>query len=234
MLLKRRLEHNMSQAGNNRVYGARDRFETARTVAALLSTQGYESNAVDVSTMVPLVVNQPQVNRDQNSRASAQISQVSLASIGQSMNRRQSGIGAYTTKKRKSYQVSSIHQIKAPPTILTCRAKLDSHADTCGVNDVALVVEYLGKKGEVHGFSKSLHAMQDIRIVKAAVAYDDPLTGEIYIVLIINQALYFRDQLGNMLLNPNQMRVHGLTVDDCPRHLSNGKSTHSITEDYFA
>jgi hypothetical protein len=31
-----------------------------------------------------------------------------------------------------------------------------------------------------------------------------------------------------MLLNPNQIRAHGVEVDDVPRHLSGGKSTHSI------
>jgi hypothetical protein len=86
----------------------------------------------------------------------------------------------------------------------------------------------LGKVAEVHGFSKSLQAIQDVPIVKAAVAYYDANTGETYI-LIINQALYFGDQLPNMLLNQNQTRSHGLIVDDCPRHLSGGKSSHSIT-----
>jgi len=46
--------------------------------------------------------------------------------------------------------------------------------------------------------------------------------------LIINQVLYFRDQLDNFLLNPNQLRAHGITVDDVPKCLSKGKSTHSI------
>jgi hypothetical protein len=108
-----------------------------------------------------------------------------------------------------------------------CHAELDSHADTCGINNTAYVLEYTGKVAEVAGFSKALQTMQDIPIVKAALAYDDSLTGETTI-LIINQALYFGDQLSHVLLNQNQMRMNGLIVGDCPKHLSRGRSTHSI------
>jgi hypothetical protein len=136
--------------------------------------------------MVPSVVNPPQSNRDQAQHAynQAQVSQVSLSSFSQNMNRRQSGIGAYVSGKRKEFQISSMHPKPISAIVNTCRAKLDSHADTCGVNDVALILEHLGKVAEVHGFSKSLQAMQDIPIVKAAVAYDDSNTGETYILIL--------------------------------------------------
>jgi hypothetical protein len=68
--------------------------------------------------------------------------------------------------------------------------------------------------------------MTDIPIVKAALAYDIPDTGEV-IILIINQALYFGDSLSHVLLNPNQMRSYNIKVDDIPRHLSKD-SAHSI------
>ncbi len=84
---------------------------------------------------------------------------------------------------------------------------------------------------EVSGFSQALQTLEDIPIVKAALAYDNPLTGET-IILITNQALFFGDQLEHILLNPNQMRMHDIIVEDTPKHLSRGKSSHSIyTED---
>ena len=61
--------------------------------------------------------------------------------------------------------------------------------------------------------------------MKAATAYDDPSSGEMFI-LVMNQALYFGDQMENLLLCPNQMRSHGI-VDDVPMHLSGGNSMHS-------
>lgn len=79
---------------------------------------------------------------------------------------------------------------------------LDSHADTCGVNSVTKVLEYTGRTAEVSGFANSLAPLSNIPIVKATLAYDHPQTGEV-ILWVINQALYFGDQLDEVLLNPN-------------------------------
>ncbi len=95
------------------------------------------------------------------------------------------------------------------------------------MNNVAKILEYTGEVAEVSGFANPMQTIQDVPIVKAALAYDPPDNGDT-IILIINQALYFDDQLDNVLLNPNQMRFHGLIVDDIPKHLSHGKSSHSI------
>lgn len=75
-----------------------------------------------------------------------------------------------------------------------CCAELSSHADTCGVNDVAYFMEYTGKVVQVSGFAKNLQILNDISIVIAAVAYDYHHIGETTII-IINQALYFGDHL---------------------------------------
>ena len=61
------------------------------------------------------------------------------------------------------------------------RAELDSHADTCAVNDTAYVLEYSGVTAEVAPFSQAYDKMQNIPIVKAALAYDDTETGQTYI-----------------------------------------------------
>jgi hypothetical protein len=220
---------NLSQADGNRIYRARDRLETARTVAAMLtnSNEGSGSAAIpdDISALTQTVNPGNNVNAGRDAgNAQRGIAQVLLATVGQSMNRRQSSIGAYSSGQRKLAQINAV---TSETTQNHCRAELDSHADTCGVNDVAYILEYLGKVAEVHGFSKSLQAMQDIPIVRAALAYDNAETGE-KVNIVINQALYFGNQLSHILLNQNQMRAHGLTVDDCPKHLSKGQSTHSI------
>ncbi len=61
----------------------------------------------------------------------------------------------------------------------------------------------------------------------AIIAYDDAITGESYII-IFHQALYFGQHLKNILLNPNQIRVNDVQVEDAPRHLTKGQSSHSI------
>ena len=112
-------------------------------------------------------------------------------------------------------------------SLSSCRAEFDSHADTCGVNDTARVLSYTGKVVQVSAYSPTVMKLENIPIVSAALAYDDALTGETFII-IINQALYFGQHLENILLNPNQFRVNGIQVEDAPKHLTQGNSSHSI------
>jgi hypothetical protein len=105
---------------------------------------------------------------------------------------------------------------------------LDSHADTCCAGATAQVIEYTGRSCDVSPFSNEYDALTNIPVVKAATAYDDPETGDTYI-LVMGEASYFGNQLPNSLLCPNQMHVNGIVVDDVPIHLSSDKSsTHSI------
>jgi hypothetical protein len=109
---------------------------------------------------------------------------------------------------------------------MLCRAELDSHADTCGVGSAARIIGYTGQTVKVSGFSTSMDSIKNVPIVKAALAYDDPSTGKT-LILVLNQTLHFGDHLPHVLLNPNQLRSNGVTVNDIPRHLSD-KSSHSI------
>jgi hypothetical protein len=110
----------------------------------------------------------------------------------------------------------------------SCKAELDTHADTCGVDNVARIISYTGRTVHVSPFTPGLEKIKDVPIVKAAIAYDNSIPGETY-VIIINQVLYFDTALPHILLNPNQMRAHGIQVDDVlPKHLSKGTSSHSI------
>lgn len=77
-------------------------------------------------------------------------------------------------------------------------------------------------------YSPAIEKLKNIPIVSAAIAYDDAVTGETYMV-IINQALYFGHHLENILLSPNQFRVNGIQVEEAPKHLTQGKSSHSIS-----
>lgn len=71
--------------------------------------------------------------------------------------------------------------------------------------------------------------MSDVPIVQAATAYDDPDSGEMF-MLIVNQGLYLGEKLENTLLNPNQLRAFDVAVDDIPKHLAPDpeRATHSI------
>jgi hypothetical protein len=147
----------------------------------------------DVSTITNKVLNQR--TRDNATVISRQTTspKVSVDNARQAMSR-QRHIGAFkmihhTVINRSNQVILSSRQHQYDPT--NCRAELDSHADTW----------YSGKVAEVSGFSPSLKPLSNISIVKAAVAYYNLDTGETTI-LIINQTLYFNEQLPHLLLNP--------------------------------
>ena len=104
--------------------------------------------------------------------------------------------------------------------------ELDSHADTCCAGSSFRLIEYTGQTCTVAPFTTTLSELKDIPIVKAATAYDDPITGET-LVLVLAQALWFGDKLENSLICPNQLCNNGLKVEDTPRQYA-PDSSHSI------
>jgi len=146
---------------------------------------------------------------------------VNLDNISQLITRRQN-TSAFTTISKKDNTRVNISQMQQITESLG-RAEF---ANMCGVNEVARILEYTNQVVEVTGFANSFQPLKDIPIVKAALAYDHPETGEV-IVLILNQALYFGNQLNKILLNPNQLRAYGNIVNDVPKQF--GGSSHSIT-----
>ena len=69
-------------------------------------------------------------------------------------------------------------------------------------------------------------AVKDIPIATVATIWEDPRTGEMWL-LIIHEALYFGSSLQESLLCPNQLRAHGIKVDDTPVQFDSN-SSHSI------
>jgi hypothetical protein len=132
---------------------------------------------------------------------------------------------ACTTIKTEQRNVALFQTNELIP--LMRHAEVDSHADTCRVNNTARIVSYTGKGAHVSAYSPELEVLKDIPIVKAAVAYDNAITGETYIVKL-NQALYFGDALTQILITPNQLQANGVDVYDAPRHSTKGKSPHMI------
>jgi hypothetical protein len=78
--------------------------------------------------------------------------------------------------------------------------------------------------------------MEHMLIVSAAIAYDDPETGEV-ICLVIHHSIYFKE-VDNLLLCPMQMKVNDLRVGENPKFLIENPTDmmHAIsfpTNDYI-
>ena len=72
----------------------------------------------------------------------------------------------------------------------------------CGSNCV--IMHYTGAECDVTPYTDAYEAIKSVPIVQAATAYDNPETGETIILILMT------------IVNPNQLRAYGITVQDNP------------------
>lgn len=96
------------------------------------------------------------------------------------------------------------------------RAEVDTRADTTCAGAAFALIETTGKECDVKGFHDEMMPIRNIPIATCATAYDHPQLQET-IILLFHEALYFGKDMDHSLINPNQIRANGLTVDCCPR-----------------
>jgi hypothetical protein len=77
-------------------------------------------------------------------------------------------------------------------------------------------------------YSDTLGGMDNKPIISAALAYDEPMTGEVVILVVHNAILI--NEMDNNLLCPMQLRMNDVKVDECPRYLTDNPddNSHSI------
>ena len=91
----------------------------------------------------------------------------------------------------------------------------DTNADTCCLGKNFVILEYTQRTADVYAYDKSIKPIENVPIVSAATAWDDPITGQTYII-VINEALYYGTKLDHSLINPNQVRAYGINFWDNP------------------
>ena len=87
-------------------------------------------------------------------------------------------------------------------------------------------MHYTGRECDVSPYDTNYSPAKNIPIVSAATAWQSQNTGQVYI-LILNEALWMPN-LPHSLIDPNQLRHFGTTVQDNPVHMS---PLHLRTED---
>lgn len=106
------------------------------------------------------------------------------------------------------------------------RGELDTHADTGVGGRNTILLHDSGDRVRVNAFSPEHEPMTDIPVGTVASAYDCEKTGQTFI-LLWHQFLYFGDRMPVSLINCNQIRAHGHTVQDVPKQYDE-KSCHCI------
>ena len=105
--------------------------------------------------------------------------------------------------------------------------ELDNHADTSVIGEHALVIADNQTPVRVTGYDKVKSTVYPM--VTAALAYDDPRTGQ-PVILVVNQAIHIKT-LQHNLLCPMQLRMNDVEVDECPKFLTRHPTdkSHALT-----
>ena len=93
------------------------------------------------------------------------------------------------------------------------RMEIDSHADTIVLGSNAIIIHYTSRECDVSPYADTYEPIRNVPIVTGATAVTSPSTGMTHI-LIFNEAIWMGDVLDHSLLNPNQLRAHGIEVQD--------------------
>jgi len=130
--------------------------------------------------------------------------------IDQDKNTRR--IGKLMTRNRRTI-MSYKSQVMTQKDGHMAPVEIDNHADTCCLGSNFRLMTYTNQVCTVNGFLDGMEET-DIPIVTGATAWVSP-NGDKYI-LVVNQGLWFGNKLEKSLLNPNQVRHHGLSLCDDP------------------
>ena len=114
--------------------------------------------------------------------------------------------------KRTISQFGSKMPEPAPNTVASNEA--DTNADTCCLGKNFIPLAYTNRSADVYPYTDSYKPLENVPIVTAATAYDHE-DGQTYI-LVVNEALYYGTKMNHSLINPNQVRYHGLDFFDNP------------------
>ena len=95
------------------------------------------------------------------------------------------------------------------------KCELDSHADSIVAGKNCIILSYTGKECDVSPYRDDYESIKNVPIVTAATAWQSPITGQTYI-LVLNEAIWMGETMDHTLLNPNQLRHYGTRVQDDP------------------
>ena len=113
-----------------------------------------------------------------------------------------------------------------------CELLIDSGADTCCAGRHAYILDIIPNMTvSCRGFSDNLPIEDNLPIANVIYAYDSKDRGEV-ILLRLNYCIYLGNKKCDAIACPNQLRLHGISVDERPSSLfPNESETQQITAD---
>ena len=126
-------------------------------------------------------------------------------------------MGAVASSKRvvKVLDQKSFNDFKEAPANTKGYNETDSNADTCCLGRNFALLNPTERTADVYPYDSAYEPLHNVPIASAATAWDDQESGETWL-LIINEGLFYGNKLDHSLLNPNQLRNHGIVYNDNP------------------
>jgi hypothetical protein len=119
-----------------------------------------------------------------------------------------------TTDRHAGYVSRVVSSINVEPVFAHC--ELDTHADTCALGANFVPLFFTGRVCDVSPYnSNHYESEKDVPIISGGMAYTCQESGQTYI-LVINEGLWLGTKMEHSLLNPNQLRFNGISVQDNP------------------
>ena len=94
------------------------------------------------------------------------------------------------------------------------RIESDSHADTCCAGRNCVVLSFTNQVIDVYAFCQELGPMTSVPIASVATLATDKDGREV--ILVINEALWFGQQMDHSLISSNQVRANEVELWDNP------------------
>jgi hypothetical protein len=122
-------------------------------------------------------------------------------------------ISAHVSSLRR-HTTRTVSNIRSNETIYS-RMELDPHADMVVLGKNCIILAHTGRECDVSPYADSYDAIKGVPIVTGATAWTCQSTGET-MILVFYEALWMGKNMDHLLVNPNQLRHYGVTVQDNP------------------
>ena len=120
-----------------------------------------------------------------------------------------------TSSRHVGAAVASHEPTHSNTISIEARNECDTNADTCCLGANWIILHHTTRTADVYPNDKSYQPVENVPIVTGATAYDDPVSGATFI-LVINEGLFYGSKLDHSLINPHQIRANGIGFWDNP------------------
>ena len=110
----------------------------------------------------------------------------------QAQNRHNRRIAAVTSCRHVASNTPFIRSaFDDPPVNTAANNECDCNADTCCLGKNFVVLQATYRTADVYAYDSSIKPLENVPIVTGATAYDDPVSGNTFILVFNESLLYY-------------------------------------------